>query len=50
MPAYTAADLRNYIDDLDAALRKAVQEDKIKKVFALERPRIVSVKFSKVHI
>ena len=48
MPAYTATDLQ--IDDLNAALRKAVQEDKIKEVFASERPRIVSVKFSKVHI
>lgn len=42
MSHYTPELIRNYIDDLDAVLRRAVAYDNLEKVFSLEKKRIVS--------
>jgi hypothetical protein len=41
MPAYNTEQLRAFIDDLDAVLRRGVTERKLKEVFREERGRIV---------
>jgi hypothetical protein len=43
MPDYTPAQLRAYIDDVDAVLRTAVADGTLREVFAAERSRIVSI-------
>jgi hypothetical protein len=47
MSSYTPAQLRAFIDDVDAVLREAAAEGKLKEVFAAERKRIVSVRLAK---
>ena len=42
MPSYTPQQVRDFIDDLDAVLRRAVVEKKLKAVFEEEKKRIVS--------
>ena len=42
MTSYNSADLRAFVDDVDAVLREAVLKKKLKEAFASERPRLVS--------
>ena len=42
MSHHTPQQVRDFIDDLDAVLRTAVIEKKLKQVFLDERPRVVS--------
>ena len=42
MPEYSPKELRLYIDDLDAVLRRRVVENNLRTVFASEKKRIVS--------
>jgi hypothetical protein len=49
MPAYTTTEIREFIDDLDAVIRRGVTEGIGREVFWAEMGRIVSV-FFPVHI
>lgn len=42
MSSYTPADLRDFVDDVDAVFREAVEKKKLKEAFASERSRLVS--------
>lgn len=43
MPNYTPAQIRDFIDDLDAILRAAVHQQRLKEVFETEKGRIVGI-------
>ena len=46
MSDYTPALVRSLVDDLDAVLRKAVEDGKLKEALATEKGRLVNFFFS----